>query len=434
MMKSRIGFLVAGLLILPLVFIGVTNSTVEAQGNNPPRNCPQLVRDAIDDFALNCANIPYNTACYGYDDVQARFDDEPEMLDPDFVAGSWTPLQTYASVITGAMNVDDEVWGLAALKEQDGIPRGLVEELPTDPGILFMMFGDVEVESAVPMENQYIPVESPLAVATTADTDAKVDPVATADTLGIVIADTTLFADGISPDGNWVRVAYEMQAAWVALADLAPADVSGLPVIGPDSMTPMQSFYLRTGNNPMECNQAVPDMLLMQTPEDVISEVVLDGVPVQMDSATVITRVLAGNTLRFDVIGGFITLYPDTPNEVIIPAGFSYTACTLTPPDDLDGHDEEPNDQIADCVGGLPVPITNQERQDLQALEGMPDNLFNYEIRIPRGRRGSGVGGPIDEVIIDPDSPAYDRIIRNCELGRIPAEVCERLVGFTPDG
>ena len=48
--------------------------------------------------------------------------------------------------------------------------------------------------------------------------------------------------------------------------------------------------------------------------------------------------------------------------------------------------------------------------------------------------RASGVGGPIDKIEIPPDSPAYDEIIRNCDLGRIPPAVCQHLTGYTPGG
>ena len=64
----------------------------------------------------------------------------------------------------------------------------------------------------------------------------------------------------------------------------------------------------------------------------------------------------------------------------------------------------------------------------------LPDNLFRYEFRIPRVTRASGVGGPIDKIEIPPDSPAYDEIIRNCDLGRIPPAVCQHLTGYTPGG
>ena len=430
-MKSRAYLAIVGLL-LTLLVVGVTSPVANAQGNNQPRNCPQLVRVAEEELVLNCANLPFNTACYGYPEVAAPFDDQPDMLDPDFVPGSWTPLQSYAGVMTSAMSVPDAEWGLAALNVQADVPRGLLEELGTDPGVLFLLFGNVAVENAVPAELEYLPVETPLAVTTIADTDARANPNAAAETLGAVMADTTLFADGISPDGAWLRVAYEMQAAWVAVADVAEVDVTGLPVIGPDSLTPYQSFYLRNGNAPMQCNQAVPDMIFMQMPRDVTADVIIDGVPVRLESATVVARILPGDVLRFDVIGGLITIYPDSPNAVIVPAGFAYDACTLTPPDQINGHDGEPNDQIADCEGGLPRPITNQERQMLQSLEGMPDNLFNDDVRIPRVRRGSGVGGPQDEVILDPTSPAYDVIVANCDEGKIPAEICSLLVGYTP--
>lgn len=431
-MKLRLSTLLVGLLLLPLVLTGVAApASVDAQGNQP-RNCPQLVRVAEEELVLNCANQPFDTACYGYQEVIARLDADPDHApDEDFEPGSWTRLGEYASVSASAMDVDEALWGLASLKAQANIPRGLVANIPADPGVTFMLFGEAEMESAVPEDKLYIPVDEPLAVTVETATDVKEEASAAAETLGSLAAGAALLADGVSPDGDWVRVAYEMQAGWVPLADLAAADVSGLPEIGPDSLSPMQAFYLRTGSSALQCNQAVPAMLLLQSPADVLVDLNIDGVDIRLDSATVVTRII-GNNLVFQVVNGILTLYPDTPNEVIVPAGFNYRACELTPPDLLDGWDDDPNDQIADCVGGQPVPFSNADRQEIQSLERMPDNLFYYDIRIPRVVRGSGVGGPVDRVIIDPSSPAYDTIIRNCDLGRIPAAVCEHIAGYTP--
>ncbi|GAB4575147.1 MAG: hypothetical protein Kow0077_25210 [Anaerolineae bacterium] len=432
-MNKRTYLILVALLILPLL---LTNSPtqISAQGNQP-RNCPQLVRVAEEELVLNCVNLPGNMACYGYPEVEARLEADPaHPVDTEFVPGSWAALHNYVSFDAAAMNVDEAIWGLGALNVVANVPRGLVEELPVDPGVLFLLFGEATVENAVPDGMLYIPVDEPLPVTVASDTMVMAEPAATSEELGTALADSTLFADGVSPDGEWVRVAFDMQAGWVMLDDLVAVDVSGLPEIGPDSLTPMQSFYLRTGSGAPQCNQAMPAGLFMQTPRDVEADLILDGVPLELTSATVFARILPGNILKFQVVSGFMTLYPDTVNEVIIPAGFSYTACELTPPDQIDGWDDDPNDQVADCVGGLPVPFTNAERQEIQAIEGLPDNLFRYEFRVPRVTRGSGVGGPIDRVIIDPDSPAYDEIIRNCDLGRIPPEVCQHLAGYTPGG
>lgn len=431
-MKLRLSILLVGLLLLPMLHAGITApAAVDAQGNQP-RNCPQLVRVAEEELVLNCANQPFDTACYGYQEVIARLDADPDKApDEDFEPGSWTRLSEYASVSASAMNVSEALWGLASLKVQANIPRGLGANIPADPGVLFMLFGEAEVESAVPDDLLFIPVDEPLAVTVATATDVKEEASASAETLGSAAAGMILLADGVSPDGEWVRVAYELQGGWVLLEDLAAVDVSDLPEIGPDSLSPMQAFYLRTGSRALQCNQAVPAMLLMQSPADVMADLTIDGVDIRLDSATVVARII-GNTLLFQVINGYMVIYPDTPNEVIVPAGFNYPTCQLTPPEQLDGWDDDPNDQIADCVGGQPVPFTNADRQEIQSLERLPDNLFYYRIRIPRVVRGSGVGGPIDRVIIDPTSPAYDRIIRNCELGRIPPAVCEHLVGYTP--
>lgn len=433
-MNHRLHVVLVGLLALPLILAGLPGGTVASAQGNQPRNCPQLVRAAEDDLALNCANLTGNTACYGYQEVAARLAAAAHPVDEDFLPGSWVALQDYSSFSAAAMDVARGVWGLAALNVQANIPRGLAEELPVDPSVLFLLFGEATVESAVPEDTLYVPTEVLLPVTVETETAVKAAPETAAETLGSAAAGVTLYADGISPDGEWVRVAFEMRAGWVSLDDLFTVDVTGLPEIGPDSLSPMQAFYLRTGSGAPQCNQATPAGLLMQVPADLRADLILDGVPLRLNSATVFARILPGDVLKFQVISGYLTLYPDTPNEVIIPAGFSYSACQLTPPDLLDGWDDDPNDQIAFCEGGLPVPFSNPERQEIQVLERLPDNLFRYDFRVPRVSRASGVGGPIDKIEIPPDSPAYDEIIRNCNLGRIPPAVCQHLTGYYPAG
>ncbi len=434
-MKRWLHPVIVGVLILSVVLAGLDGAPAAIAQGNQPRNCPQLVRLAEEELALNCANLTGNTACYGYPEVQARLEDDPEHpVDGDFVPGSWVALQDYSSFSAAAMDVTKGVWGLAALNVQANIPRGLSEELSVDPSVLFLLFGEAVVESAVPEAALYIPAEALVPVTVAEETAVKAEPDPAAEVLGTAAAGTALFADGLSPDGLWVRVAFDMKAGWVALEDLFEVDVTGLPEIGPDSLSPMQAFYLRTGSGAPQCNQATPAGLFMQAPAGVEADLIMNGVSLRLSSATVFARILPGDVLKFQVISGYLTLYPGTPNEVIIPAGFSYSACRLAPPALLDGWDDEPNDQIAFCEGGLPAPFSNPERQEIQVLERLPDNLFRYEFRVPRVTRASGVGGPIDKIEIPPDSPAYDEIIRNCELGRIPAAVCQHLTGYRPGG
>lgn len=428
-------YVLVGLLALLLMLAGLAGWPVVSAQGNQPRNCPQLVRVAEEDLALNCANLTGNTACYGFPEVSAYLEADPaHPVDEDFLPGSWVALQDYSSFSAAAMNVAQGVWGLAALNVQANIPRGLAEELSVDPSVLFLLFGEATVESAVPNDALYVPTDALLPVTVANNTPVKVAPNSAAETLGSAAAGVTLYADGVSPDDLWVRVAFEMQGGWVNLEDLFTVDVSGLPEIGHDSLSPLQAFYLRTGSDAPQCNQATPAGLFMQAPAGVNADLILDGVPLRLTSATVFVRILPGDVLKFQVISGYLTLYPDTPNQIIIPAGFSYSACQLTTPELLDGWDDQPNDQIAFCTGGLPTPFSNPERQEIQVLERLPNNLFRYDFRIPRVTRASGAGGPIDKVEIPPDSPAYDEIIRNCDLGRIPAAVCQHLTGYTPGG
>src|SRR5204863_4708699 len=98
-------------------------------------------------------------------------------------------------------------------------------------------------------------------------------------------ADTIFQADGISPNGEWIRIFaphdqpyFKNANAWVKRSELEnSASVKHLPTIGPNSLTPMQSIYLDTGLKPAACATDPTSMLYIQGPEETESQLIING-------------------------------------------------------------------------------------------------------------------------------------------------------------
>ena len=110
-------------------------------------------------------------------------------------------------------------------------------------------------------------------------------------------------------------------AAWVSAEDLAAdVDTSVLPVLGPDSLSPMQEFYIisDSGDEDTGCETAPPSGVLLQGPENIESDVLINGVHVRI-SSTVFVQMVDG-VLHFTTLSGLVVLEPNTDQNANILA------------------------------------------------------------------------------------------------------------------
>src|SRR5262249_19004022 len=96
----------------------------------------------------------------------------------------------------------------------------------------------------------------------------------------------TVVADGLSGDGQWLRVAYRERPAWLSMSVIAEtAGISDLPTLSADLQTPMQAFYLRTGIGEPECAEAPDNGLLVQGPENININITVNGADIELGSS-----------------------------------------------------------------------------------------------------------------------------------------------------
>lgn len=205
-------------------------------------------------------------------------------------------------------------------------------------------------------------------------------------------AGTPLEADGVTPDGQWVRVLHLDGAAWALRAALdAEADLSNLPVITRDSRTPMQSFRFTTGTDRSGCLSVPPPVLVVQGPEDFPVDITANGVDIRIQS-TIFLRTLPGNVMQIIAGSGGAVLYPNTANKVFLSPAVS----VLIPLGD-DGFAADLYSQWRMLVG--------DEIDPYAALENVPSNIWNYPYVHPTLIVPSGIGVLPTPTVFPPGRP-----------------------------
>ncbi len=188
-----------------------------AQAQESNETCPALVDQALASIGSACSGAVRNSACYGYDRVNATFFE----AQPDDVfdqPGDQTELGLVQTIRTAGLDTANGVWGLAMLQLQANIPEALPGQALT-----FLLMGDVEVDNSVP------PSEPVTIAQVTANTNAnfRSGPGTNYNVLGSASPGQVFDADGLSADGQWARIDFNGNSAWLNL-DLVAGDTIAL--------------------------------------------------------------------------------------------------------------------------------------------------------------------------------------------------------------
>jgi hypothetical protein len=339
--------------------------------------CPALVEQALIQVDDDCASLDRNSACYGYNLVSASFTEPVE--ENFFTAPSdRTAIRIVESIGTAAMAVEEDVWGVALLNLQANIPN-------TIPGqsVRFVLLGNMEIENAVEPQNAYQPVD-PVDATTLDRLNIRSGPSTTNNVIDVAAGDTPLAVDGLSADGDWVRVVTEDAIGWAA-REFVGGDLDDLPRFDDDTRMPMQAFYLRTGIGEPACEEA-PEAVLIQGPDRIAIDLTINGADVRLAS-TMIARIIDAPApddvdgpedvaIEFISVSGVL----EVEGTTFLP-GESGIYCLS--PEDSFGIDGRDNDRVVVC----PEPETRQlsvEEQTvfcpLAALEA--PNTLNYTLPI----------------------------------------------------
>lgn len=300
MMKPRLS-LWAVCVLYALMGVVVVQSVAQ------PSACSALVTRALQAVGVNCEGMGRNTACYGFDRVDARF--ATTITEAAFSKpADTTPLVTLADLRTYPLELDAERWGIAVMNVQANVPNTLPGQAVT-----FLLLGDTQVQNDVPADSA-LTVTDPVRVLVTAGqrVNLRGGPGTNFNVAGTADPGQPFDADARSADGQWVRLAGFN--AWLSRSLVsvisAGADLNSLPVADLDARSPMQAFYFRTGVGVPTCAEA-PDVLVVQGPQEVRVRLSVNGAEVELGSTAVLHSAtqtfgsLSGSTAFGDLVAGF---------------------------------------------------------------------------------------------------------------------------------
>ncbi|MAU10590.1 MAG: hypothetical protein CL607_12260 [Anaerolineaceae bacterium] len=429
------------MLLLLSVAITAAQSDMDAQ-------CTQLLEKVFRDLGTNCAAAESNTVCYGspsivdplFTDGQEIFPDDGQVFsEPGDIVDLVFPQEDFYSVAAlgvSPLSLEDEAYGVSLIYTQANLPTTV------DP-VVIGLFGNVRIENGVFEDELFLPGEEITVSLSEAVLFTAPDSVDEPH-LAIEQVSGTFVADAVTPDGSWVRIQYEYErelgasraAAWVSAEDLAAdVDTSVLPVLGPDSLSPMQEFYIisDSGDEDTGCETAPPSGVLLQGPENIESDVLINGVHVRI-SSTVFVQMVDG-VLHFTTLSGLVVLEPNTDHEVIVPPGFTVefgisgdlAACFG---DFVNlGLDMIANNGVANfgtCSFSEPGVISEAEATAFTSFEALPENVINYQITIIIIAPGpSGIGGPTVIIILGAEDLSRIKALCSGDNPLLSSDICE---------
>jgi hypothetical protein len=380
--------LIAALIALSaVIFIGSRLDSAAAQPN--AALCTEVVQNALRAVGSNCANLGRNTACYGFNQVRGTF---AQSVPANFFSrpSDRGELILFKRIETSALNLRDNSWGIALMSVQANLPQTL-------PGqsAVFMLVGDTQVESAVPPDQAFVGGMT-AAVVTRFPAALHADPSTDQPALVDVPAGVTLTADAITESGDWVRVVYNEQPGWVMTNMIDAPNGLNLPAYTPQTRTPMQAFYFRTGIGGLECSRA-PNALVVQSPRNLRVNINANGADIQLGSTVVMVTLPAdpsslqrlfpnyrgteqvGALMQVTALDGRAIIYPGTNREIVVPAG--RTAVTCLSENRSLGIDGLANDRRV--VAGCGWVTRDVEMGDLNALVELEGFELIYPITLP---------------------------------------------------
>jgi hypothetical protein len=394
--------------------------------------CSPFVESSLQQVGTNCANLESGNACYGHPGVTIATTDPASNQAFSEVANR-VGLTDATSVQTTPFDPVESNWGIAVMNVQANLPKAMPGK-----GVVLIPMGGVTLSDAVSDEDTLVLPDQPLdIIIDVGGADLYMSPLnfnAVSEPFAHVPQDTLLQADGISKDGQWLRVFVihdqkyaQSPIAWVKLSNVANAPgIDKLPIIGPNSKTLLQSLYLTNTLDQPSCNDIPSSMLYVQGPEEVLVDLTVNGADIHFGSTILIRIMPPGNRMQLIVLSGLGLLYPNTPNEIVITPGFASEICLA---DINQGDDPNKRTIGQNCTWSIPQVLSFEELESLynQLDNKIPENLQYYRTYVPRLVCPSGVGQVQCRIRL-----AYVRLIirlnRLCQTGILPKAICDRYI------
>jgi len=275
--------------------------------------CPALVDLALERVDNSCSGLDRNSACYGFNNVEASFARE---VDPGFFTqpSDRGALTLFERIETAPLDLALEQWGVAVLSAQANLPNTLPGQAVT-----FLLIGDVTLENEVDEDNAFVPID-PINVITNAAADVHIAPDDSADIIDTLTAGMVLDVDAQSGDGNWLRAIFEDRVGWLQTSAVSPSPLlDDLPMLTSESRSSLQAFSVQTGVRGLQCSEA-PSALAIQSPEGIQIDLTVNGADIRIGS-TIIMQSISDTEFVIIVVEGHVEI-----DGVIIEAGQAINA------------------------------------------------------------------------------------------------------------
>jgi hypothetical protein len=320
--------------------------------------CPALVTRALEQVGQNCSSLDRNSACYGFNRVNATFLTEQEETTFSQPADQ-VQIELLESLATAPLNVNDSEWGIAVMNVQANLPDML-------PGqsVTMLLLGDVEIESATPT-TPAAQIE-PVSLTSLDWLNMRTNPSPRANVLTSIPPSTALLTDGTDRTGEWLRIAFENRLGWVSrewVVSESPLD-NLLPV---EQQSPgvMQAFFLRTGIMGVSCEEAPPSMLLIQSPQNLTVALSINGVEFSIGSTIGVQSSPETGQMNLGVFEGHAEFEDGTRVEQGNTVEFTL----------------DENGSVSSGPMNL-RPFTEEELRNFQGLQNLPGELLSYTFEV----------------------------------------------------
>ncbi|MEL6152139.1 MAG: SH3 domain-containing protein [Chloroflexota bacterium] len=235
--------------------------------------------------------------------------------------------------------------------------QGMIPDILTEQYMTIVHSSVVSLHNAVTDEERVVPAV-PVVVQPTVTARLRAAPTTETDIVGGVEAGTTLHADAITADGEWLRVAWQNSSAWVSQS-LVTGNVGSLPIYR-DGYGDYQAFTVAF--------DAPCGMLLLQTPRVTSLRVRANGAEMILNNSVVLDSPEVG-WLRVTALDGGVRL----ADGVRVPRGFS----ALLAMDDENHFTGEVRP---------PRPMTQMQMEAYTPLTALPPGIVNEPVTLPQGK------------------------------------------------
>lgn len=329
--------------------------------------CPANVIRAFARAGSACTDVERNQACLGNGNVQATFD---SAFDASFtLVGERADTGLVQQLI---LNSEDE-YPVASMQLQMNL-------LNTQPGrnMMLLAFGDVSLTNQVPVRPT-VPIES------TGVLNVRALPDIESDILAQYPLRTTITANGIIAEGNWLRVEIPdtSEIAWVA-RDLiiTTGDLSTLNIVDIDTpfLRPFQVFTLITGQDDALCEGTTKSAILLQSPNLIEAiDMTINGVNILL-TGTIVIQAVPDGEMTISQIEGTAFIRANNKTRWLVPA--SKVSIPL--------------DSTLNIAGD--ISMTNPSLGYI----GLPINNLNYRVRLPEEITQENIDIQIAELEAEP--------------------------------